>query len=231
MEVDLKGSFYELVRRLSLRLLPHCTPLPVIDEIRRLLASDPYIRAVEEKCPDTIKRLPLRVINSTIDATYYYLNTMVQDIPGSVADDVLRRLRSHSQALTEQLLPQVRVLHQIQQSDSAFQVFEHFEALIVEDTIRAITAQHPTQSLVWLHDGFLISPPPSKELLQQVEKAVLIKHRVPSGPEWFKVQSLSEPYRAYKERLRTAPRLHIDPITQKGYAAHSTCASHTRNPR
>ena len=168
MEVDLKGSFYELVRRLSLSLLPHYTPLPTIDELRRLLASDPYIRAVGEKCPDTIKRLPLRVINSNIDATYYYLNTIVQGTPGPVTDDVLRRLRAQSQTLTERLLPQVRASHQTHQSDSAFRVFEHFEALIVEDTIRTITAQHPTQSLVWLHDGFLIAPPPPKELLQKV---------------------------------------------------------------
>ena len=205
VEVDLKGSFYELVRRLSLRFLPQYTPLPTIDELRRLLASDPYIRAVGEKCPDTIKRLPLRVINSTIDATYYYLSALVQGSPGPVADEVLRRLRAQSQMLTERLLPQVRTTHQTQQSDSAFRVFEHFEALIVEDTIRTIIAQHPTQSLVWLHDGFLIAPPPPKELLQQVEGAVLAKHQVPSGPEWFKVESLAGPYRAYKDRLRTVP--------------------------
>ena len=115
VEVDLKGSFYELVRRLSLSLLPQCTPLPTIDELRHLLASDPYIRAVREKCTDTIKRLPLRVINSTIDATYYYLNTIVQGTPGPVTNDVLRRLRAQSQALTERLLPQMRASHQIKQ--------------------------------------------------------------------------------------------------------------------
>ena len=215
VEVDLKGSFYELVRRLSLRLLPQYTPLPTIDELRRLLASDPYIRAVGERCPDTIKRLPLRVINSTIDATYYYLTTIVQGTPGPVTDDVLRRLRAQSQILTERLLPQVRTSHQTQQSDSAFRVFEHFEALIVEDTIRTITAQHPTQSLVWLHDGFLIAPPPPKELLLQVEEAVLAKHQVPSGPEWFKVESLVEPYRTYKDRLRTVPHASTLSLSRK----------------
>ena len=215
VEVDLKGSFYELVRRLSLSLLPQYTPLPTIDELRRLLASDPYIRAVGEKCPDTIKRLPLRVINSTIDATYYYLNTIVQGTPGPATDDVLRRLRAQSQMLTERLLPQVRASHPTQQSDSAFRVVEHFEALIVEDTIRTITAQHPTQSLVWLHDGFLIAPPPPKELLQQVEETVLAKHQVPSGPEWFKVESLGGPYRAYKDRLRTVPHASTLSLSRK----------------
>ena len=215
VEIDLKGSFYELVRRLSLSLLPHYTPLPTIDELRRLLANDPYIRAVGEKCPDTIKRLPLRVINSTIDATYYYLNTIARGTPGPVTDDVLRRLRAQSQMLTERLLPQVRASHQTQQSDSAFRVFEHFEALIVEDIIRTITAQHPTQSLVWLHDGFLIAPPPPKELLQQVEETILTKHRVPSGPAWFKVESLGGPYRVYKDRLRTVPHASTLSLSRK----------------
>ena len=204
-EVDLKGSFYELVRRLSLRFFPQQTPLPPIDELRRLLVSDPYIRAVGEKCPDTIKRLPLRIINSTIDATYYYLGTIVQGSPGPVTNDILRQLKSRSQMLTEHLLPLVRSAHQTQQSDSAFRLFEHFESLIVEDTIRAIVARHPTQSLVWLHDGFLIHPPPPIELLRHVEAAVLAKHQMISGPEWFKLELLTGQYHTYREHLKTVP--------------------------
>ena len=94
-------------------------------------------------------------------------------------------------------------------------MFEHFEALIVEDTIRIITEQHPTQSLIWLHDGFLIAPSPPKELLQQVEETVLSKLQVPSGPEWFRVESLGEPYQAYKERLRTVPHASTLSLSRK----------------
>ena len=65
-EIDLKGSFYELIRRLGLHFLPQHTPLPTIEELRHTLACDPYIRAVETECPQTIKRLPLRIINSSI---------------------------------------------------------------------------------------------------------------------------------------------------------------------
>ena len=42
-EVDLKGSFYELVRRLGLRYLPDHMPLPAIDDLRAMLSRDPYI--------------------------------------------------------------------------------------------------------------------------------------------------------------------------------------------
>ena len=54
-EVDLKGSFYELVRRLGLRYLPDHMPLPAIDDLRAMLSRDPYIRAVEAIRPHTIK--------------------------------------------------------------------------------------------------------------------------------------------------------------------------------
>ena len=139
----------------------------------------------------------------------------MQGSPGPVTDDILRRLRSQSQMLTELLLPRVRTTHQTQQSDSAFRVFEHFEALIVEDAIRAIITQHPTQSLVWLHDGFLIAPPPPNELLRHVEEAVLAKHQVPSGPKWFKVEPLAGPYRAYKDHLRNVPHASTLSLSRK----------------
>ena len=46
-EVDLKGSFYELIRRLGLHYLPDHIPLPAIDDLRAMLSRDPYIAAVK----------------------------------------------------------------------------------------------------------------------------------------------------------------------------------------
>jgi len=80
-EIDLKGSFYELVRRLGLLFAPDLVPLPNIDEFRAQIARDPYIQKVEAICPDTIKQLPLRIINSSLDARYRYLSSLVDDAP------------------------------------------------------------------------------------------------------------------------------------------------------
>ena len=52
-EIDLKGSFYELVGRLGLLFMPGLIPLPAIDELRAQLYRDPYIREVEAICPYT----------------------------------------------------------------------------------------------------------------------------------------------------------------------------------
>ena len=71
-EIDLRGSFYELTRRLGMRFLPHHMPLPPIGELRAALARDPYIHAVEEVSEGTIKKLPLMVINSSVETAYQY---------------------------------------------------------------------------------------------------------------------------------------------------------------
>lgn len=203
-EVDLKGSFYELIKRLGLRFLPQHVPLPKIDELRNMLARDLYIQAVEAACPQTIKRLPLRIINSSIEATYYHLQTIISGSPGPAIDRILRQLWSLSRTLTEQLLPRFRPTDAIRQSDSTFRLLEYFEAIIVEDTIKALIARHPTQSAVWLHDGFLIYPPPPEDTLRHVEAAVLARHQLYCDQTWFKTTSLADQYKAYKDRLRSA---------------------------
>ena len=159
-EVDLKGSFYELVRRLGLLFMPNHVPLPTIDDLRAQLYRDPYIQAVEALCPHTVKQLPLRIINSSIDATYQHLQSIVDGSPGANLSATLHQLWFQSTALITQLLPRFRPAFSANHNDSAFRLLEYFEALIVEDTIHALIARHPTQSLVWLHDGFLVAPPP-----------------------------------------------------------------------
>ena len=59
----------------------------------------------------------------------------------------LHQLWSQSTALVTQLLPRFRPVFSAHHSDSAFRLLEYFEALIVEGTIHALIARHPTQSL------------------------------------------------------------------------------------
>ena len=201
-EIDLKGSFYELVRRLGLLFVPDLVPLPTIDELRAQLARDPCIQKVEAIYPDTIKQLPLRIINSSLDATYRYLRSLVDDSPSASVSAILRQLWSLSATLTTQLLPRFRPEFNANHNDSAFRLLEYFEAIIVEDTIHALIARHPTQSLVWLHDGFLVAPPPPEQMVRQIEKEVLSKHQLFFGQPWFKVTSLAAARNAYVETLK-----------------------------
>ena len=219
-EIDLKGSFYELVRRLGLRFAPDLVPLPAIDEFRAQLARDPYIQKVEAACPDTIKQLPLRIINSSLAATYRYLSSLVDGSPSASVGAILCQLESLSTTLTTQLLPRFRPGFLVNQNDSAFRLLEHFEATIVEDTIRALIARHPTQSVVWLHDGFLVAPPPPEQMLRQIEQEVLSSHQLYFGQTWFKVTPLSTAREAYVDTLKHTASSHALSLTRR--APHSS---------
>ena len=164
-EIDLKGSFYELIRRLGLLHTPDHLPLPTITDLRTLLTMDPYIATVESICPGTIKQLPLRVINSTAEAAFSFLRTIHEGTPGSTVVAILNQLWQQTKALTDKLLPHTRPAYAKGQPDSAFRMLEQIEVRIVEDTIRELTARYPVQSTVWLHDGFLICPAPAEAML------------------------------------------------------------------
>ena len=175
-----------------------------------MLSHDPYIRAVEALRPHTIKQLPLRIINSSIDAAYHHLRSIVDGSPGATLSAVLHQLWSQGKTLTDQLLPRFRPAYSPGQSDSAFRLLEYFEARIVEDTIEALIARHPTQSLVWLHDGFLVAPPPTEHVLRQIEKAVLSRPQLHFDQTWFKITPLAAQYEEYIGNLQntaSAPAL------------------------
>lgn len=208
-EVDLKGSFYELVRRLGLHYAPDHMPLPAIDDLRTMLSHDPYIQAVEAIRPNTIK---LKVINSTTEATLHYLQSIVNGSPGAATSAVLHQLWLQAKALTDQLLPHFRPDFRTSQVDSTFRLLEYFEARIVEDTIKELIARHPTQSIVWLHDGFLVAPAPAEHMLRQIEEKVLSQHKLFSSQTWFRINTLTAQYAEYVGSLRgtaSAPALAI----------------------
>ena len=92
----------------------------------------------------------------------------------------------------------------IGRNDSAFRLLEYFEARIVQDTINSITNRHPTHSVVWLHDGFLISPPPAEEVLRKVEADVLVRHELFFNEPWFKISSMRGDFDERRSLLRGA---------------------------
>ena len=214
-EIDLKGSFYELVRRLGLLYMPDHVPLPTIDDLRAQLYRDPYVQAVEALRPHTVKQLPLRIINSSIDAAYQHLHSIVDGSPGAHLNATLHQLWSQSTALVTQLLPHFRPAFSANHSDGAFRLLEYFEARIVEDTIQALISRHPTQSLVWLHDGFLVAPPPPEHMLRQIEKEVLTKHQLYFDQSWFKITPLAASCNEYIATLKHTTSSRVLALTRR----------------
>ena len=121
-EIDLKGSFYELVRRLGLLYMPDHAPLPTIDDLRAQLYCDPYIQAVEALRPHTVKQLPLRIINSSIDAAYQQLQSIVDGSPGAHLSAALHQLWSQSTVWSRSCCPRFRPAFSANHSDSTFRL-------------------------------------------------------------------------------------------------------------
>ena len=152
------------------------------------------------------------VINSSVETTYRYLHTIREGSPAANVETILRELLALSQTLATKLLPRYRPSCPTGRNDSAFRLLEYFEARIVQDTIDAIIARHPTHSVVWLHDGFLISPPPAEAVLRQVEADVLIRHELFFNEPWFKVSTMREGFDERRNLLRgvaSAPLLSL----------------------
>ena len=82
MQLNVFDDLAEAMKALDGKKPDHM-PLPAIDDLRAMLSRDPYIRAVEAVRPHTIKQLPLRIINSSIDATYHHLLVNRGWLPGS----------------------------------------------------------------------------------------------------------------------------------------------------
>lgn len=141
--------------------------------------------------------------------------------PRATTNAVLHQLWSLSRALTEQVLPRFRPTYATGQGDSAFRFLEYFEAIIVEDTMKALLARHPTQSLVWLHDGFLVAPQPPEEMLRQVEASVLDRHQLYFNQAWFKITPLAAQYEEYRSKLQSAASAPALALARRNPPRHS----------
>ena len=58
-EIDLKGLFYELVRRLGLHYVPDHTPLPAIEDLRAMLLQEPTSNRLKHAGPRQLSNSPL----------------------------------------------------------------------------------------------------------------------------------------------------------------------------
>ena len=156
-----------------------------------------------------------------MDATYHHLRSIVDGSSSADVSSVLHQLWSLSRALTEQLLPRFRPTYATSQGDSAFRLLEYFEATIVEDTMKALIARHPTRSLVWLHDGFLIAPPPPEDMLRQIEKAILDRYQLYFNQAWFKIIPLAAQYDDYISRLQSTASAPALALARRTLPKHS----------
>ena len=130
-EIDLNGAFYELVRRFHLQLPAPHPQLMSIHELRQLL-QDCYGGWPSTGVLDLVKRLPLRVMNSSVSASLRWIESIGLPPPPHVILQTLRLLETHTQNLVQALSPQVRPFLDVHGRDAVFRILEVVESEIMK---------------------------------------------------------------------------------------------------
>ena len=166
VEIDITGSHYQFFQRFSLSLLD--ISLPTVDRLRALLSED-FIASNSrflEQYPTAPKDLPTILLNSSLESTLlyyrgkgYWPSHQVRALLLQISQTKPRLLA----ALNQSLGP--RTLSSLTSANLFFHTMEHPETLWLKSFTSYILSHHSTSSLIWLHDGIWLAPPPPSSLI------------------------------------------------------------------
>ena len=192
-EIDLNGAFYEIVRRFHLQLPAPHPQLMSIHELRQHL-HDFYGCWPNASANGLVKRLPLRVMNSSLSASLRWIESIGLPPPPHVIRDTLRLLETHTHNLVQALSPQVRPLLDISGRDAVFRILEVVESEIMKRIVSALSSRGLIQSAIWLHDGIWCFPIPPTDVVMGCAKEALEHFGLFSEGSFLKIESLRPKY-------------------------------------
>ena len=173
-EIDLNGAFYEIVRRFHLQISAPHPQLMSIHELRHHLQVQ-YDEWPNASSHCVVKRLPLRVMNSTLASSLRWIESIGLPPPTQIIYDTLSLLETHAHNLVQALSPQVRPLLDLQSKDAPFRILQVVENAIMQHFVSALTVRGLLQSVIWLHDGIWCYPiPPTDTVLCCVVRKKLL---------------------------------------------------------
>ena len=166
IEVDLIGSHYQLFQRFHLAIGD--TALPTVQQLRRLLSDDMSIPpcTLLYHRPKAPKDLPTHLLNSTLDQTLEYYRQYGY-YPSPQVRQALQRINGAKHSVFAHLnaLFGERTLDSLSPRNMAFHILEHPETLWLRHFVIYMHRHHAFTSVIWLHDGVWLSPPPAADLL------------------------------------------------------------------
>ena len=202
-EVDLRGCFYELVRRCLQRTDVHIV-LPSIAHMRQRL-----VEHLGHACPAAeavlhAKRIIQHALNNGGDEAYRGLRRLVPLAPRAIRD----LLCSVGHAATVVAAEWARVPEcerdpaVLTGRNTHFRILEQLEVNVMVPFIDRLCELKAPRSLIWLHDGIWISPVPPMEAL---EAALSTAYQTAGLPESLHdalaVRSLAEDRAALMQRI------------------------------
>lgn len=168
VDVDMIQAHYELVRRISrsTTLLPAWKMRTWLKEVFDEWGIPVF--------PNFEKQWPTRLLNmATLEEMRTSLRNLGCRVIPEALEDFLFQLHSAKTTMVANLPPWCPDRHVQRGRGYSYRVLENLERTIVlrlMDTLQSLMA---VESVVLIHDGFLISPAPPAEILSQAQRAVL----------------------------------------------------------
>jgi hypothetical protein len=182
-EVDMAGSFYEIMRRLSQDpLLPHIVDLrKIINDLLGLVPQDQRQLA--------IKRHPLIVMNAGASLACAKLE---RDFGFSCPIPLLHlstKIESATRAVVATHLPRLRPLYHNRDRGATFRVLEWYEEYVMLTFYKELTRRVHLKSVIWLHDGLWIPKEVPLEAILTAERIMLQQLQLEQTP-LFRIKDL-----------------------------------------
>ena len=149
-EVDMTGSSYKIMRRLSKDpLLPHIALLREI--INDLLGLVPH-----DQRQLTIKRHPLIVMNAGASLVCAKLERDFGITCPTALSHLSAKIESATRAIVDTYLPRLRPQYDISDREATFRALEWYEEHVMLAFYKELTRRAHLKSVIWLHDGLWI---------------------------------------------------------------------------
>ena len=189
VEVDMVGAHYELMRRHACKLFPaEGTDLPNIHDLRNYL-SVTFGLGIDHP---GVKTWPLRILNSCADAGRNFSSRILVFPPPGHLVRMARLIETVSRK-TRDVICQSRAMHRGEPRNSFFRCFfEVIEFELLYSFYEKLAASVEVSSLIWLHDGLWISPPPPVQIVRNIEKCLVDELEIGDSIDLFRIQDLKQ---------------------------------------
>ena len=185
-EIDITGAHYEIVRRFSRT----ADLLPII-ALRQWLHQQLDLLIVNNQQDFLIKRWPLVIINSTdVDSAIRYLQLqLTAPIPHSVWSFAIV-LHKIGKAFTKRMLDEHGHSLEFKPQSACFRVCEVLERKLTEAFLQQLQRSHTFSSIIWLHDGIWVAPPPVPTTIEATNDHVCRTFNIDTMPPLFRFTKL-----------------------------------------
>ena len=181
-----------------MRDFPAGLPLPPISALRALIADCLPVTLPQRE--QLIKRLPSIIINLPHDHFSEWMNTQAVSSYLLPLRTTFRALRDQAESIASTYARTLREGH-YRGRGQIFRVLECIELHLTLRMVDLLTQHSIVSSVIWLHDGIWISPPPQTRLVQTIDQLICQEFGIDTGQPLFSIKELQQAHAALVSQL------------------------------